>query len=86
LAANPIAIPAIAAPSSGPALSPQEKALRSLLFPLRLLEELSFELELRVLDPRLRLLFVGRLWVRVAMYILLGLDLPHQHSGEGPRS
>jgi molybdopterin-guanine dinucleotide biosynthesis protein B len=30
LAANPIAIPAIAAPTTGPALLPHEKALRSL--------------------------------------------------------
>src|SRR5438045_4473340 len=56
LAAKPMATPASAAPSSGPAFSPHEKALRFCDLPPFSPVELRFELLLR-LD--------GRFWVRV---------------------
>jgi hypothetical protein len=62
-AAKPIATPASAAPSSGPALSPKEKALRLSLLRLRSLLLLSFELPLRAEVVRLDV----RLPVRVAI-------------------
>src|SRR3954454_25139626 len=58
-----MATPASAAPNTGAALSPHEKALR--LPPSRLL--------LRFVLPRLDVRSVWRLWVRVAIELLLGV-------------
>jgi hypothetical protein len=66
LAAKPIAAPPIAAAMIGPAPSLHEKALRVPLSPPRML---SFELLRFELDR-----FEVRLWVRVAIYLLLAWE------------
>jgi hypothetical protein len=79
LAAKPIAAPAIAAPRSGPALSPHEKALRLLLL----------RLSLRRFSPDLPRLDEDRDDVRLPVRVAINSSLSRsaiQRTGEMRRS